>query len=234
MGLGSVSRTDVLHPMFSVSDSTVAPMNVAGRLLAAGGIGYVVGMAPSADVAARWAGGSDLRSRGTGNPGGINASHVLGRKWGAAVSVADIGKGVAAGHLGRVIAGDAGANVAATAAVVGHCFPVGRSGGKGVATSVGQVVATFPSYLPLDMVVAFGTSAVPWLRQRTRTATTIASVTWVVTAALWWRRGLRNPGGVTPTVSLPLAAAASSAVILARFHSEVSKVDAYNRDEPSS
>ncbi|MCQ3808260.1 MAG: glycerol-3-phosphate acyltransferase [Acidimicrobiaceae bacterium] len=96
-----------------------------------------------------------------------------GGSWGAAVSVADIAKGVAAARLGRALAGSAGTNLASTAAVGGHCFPLGRTGGKGVATSIGQVIDTFPFYLPLDVAVALATSALP-LKPGTRTATTAA------------------------------------------------------------
>ncbi len=200
------------------------------RLMAAASSGYLLGMIPSADIAARIARRSDLRLSGTGNPGAMNAGHVLGKSWGAGVSVADIAKGVAAARLGRALAGDAGANLASTAAVGGHCFPLGRTGGKGVATSIGQVIGTFPVYLPLDAAVALATSVLP-LKQRTRTATTVASVTWVLTAAHWWWHGWRNPGGVTPTVSLPLAAASSSAIIALRFAAGAETVDAFNRPE---
>ncbi len=197
------------------------------RLLAVASGGYLLGMIPSADIAARLAKRPDLRTSGTGNPGALNAGHVLGKSWGAAVSVADIAKGVAAARLGRALAGPAGANLASTAAVGGHCFPVGRTGGKGVATSIGQVIGTFPVYLPLDAAVALATSALP-LKRRTRTATTVASTTWVLTAAHWWWHGYRNPGGVTPTVSLPLAAAASSAIIALRFAAGAETVDTFN------
>ena len=143
------------------------------RLLAPASGGYLLGMIPSAEIAARLAGRPDLRASGTGNPGALNAGHVLGKSWGAAVSVADIAKGVAAARLGGALAGPAGANLASTAAVGGHCFPLGRTGGKGVATSIGQVIGTFPVYLPLDAAVAFATSGLP-PKQRTRSATTAA------------------------------------------------------------
>jgi len=158
----------------------------------------------------------------------MNASHVLGKQWGAVVSGLDIGKGVVAARVGRRLGGSSGANIAATAAVVGHCFPIGRRGGKGVATSIGQVVGTFPSYLPIDIGVAVGTSALPFFRQRTRVATTVASATWIGCATLAWRRRFRNVGGVEPTAALPLAAAASSAVIALRFATAAEKVDAFN------
>ncbi|MEQ8842759.1 MAG: glycerol-3-phosphate acyltransferase [Acidimicrobiales bacterium] len=199
--------------------------------LAAAAVGYGVGNLPSADLASRAAGGADLRVAGTRNPGAMNAGHVLGRKWGLAVSAADVGKGFVAGRLGARIGGPAGANIAATAAVVvGHCFPRGRRGGKGVATSVGQVVATFPAYLPVDIAVAVGTSMLPFLRQRTRTATALASATWFGCGLLAWRRGFPNPGGVEPTAALPIAALASSLVIAVRFRTEAENVAAFNQN----
>ena len=198
--------------------------------MAAASGGYLLGMIPSADIAARLARRPDLRASGTGNPGALNAGHVLGKSWGTAVSVADIAKGVAAARLGGALAGPAGANLASTAAVGGHCFPLGRTGGKGVATSIGQVIGTFPVYLPVDAAVAFATSALP-LKQRTRTAAAVASATWVLTAAHWWWHGYRNPGGVTATASLPLAAAASSAIIALRFAAGAETVDTFNRQE---
>ena len=105
------------------------------RTLVAAIVGYLVGTAPSAAIASRLAGSDSLTESGTGNPGGMNAAHVLGTEWGVAVGIADVGKGVVAARLGERLAGPVGANVAATASVVGHCHPIGRVGGKGVATS---------------------------------------------------------------------------------------------------
>ncbi len=213
---------------YPVVKGSIRTRGTVVRLIAAASSGYLLGMIPSADIAARIARRSDLRDAGTGNPGAMNAGHVLGKSWGAAVSSADIAKGYAAARLGRTLAGPAGANLASTAAVTGHCFPPGRTGGKGVATSVGQVLGTFPVYLPLDAAIALATAALP-LKQPTRTATTVASVTWVLSAAHWWWHGLRNPGGVTPTISLPVAAAASSAIIALRFAKGAETVEAFNR-----
>lgn len=196
------------------------------RLALAGACGYALGCVPSADLAARASGGADLRAEGTGNPGGLNVANVLGPRWGAAVSALDVAKGAVAGVLGRRLAGSAGANLAASAAVAGHCFPIGRRGGKGVATSIGQVAATFPVYLPVDIAIGSIVLATPITRRPTRTATTVASAVWVGAATLWWRRGLPNPGGPEPTVFLPLAAVATAVVIAVRFSAEAEQVDA--------
>lgn len=191
------------------------------RLAGSALVGYFAGTIPSADVAARVASGGsvDLRAAGSGNPGGANASKVLGARWGAGVMAADIAKAAVAARAGQRLAGGAGAHVAGTASVLGHCFPVWRGfrgGGKGVACSVGQCLATFPAYLPIDLGVAALTASGPW-RQRARSATVVSSFFWVVGAAVWWRRDLPNAWGPKPTGGLPLAAAISSAVILHRF-----------------
>lgn len=190
------------------------------RLAGAAVAGYLLGTVPSADLACRLATGSTdgLRTAGTRNPGGANALVVLGRSWGYGVMLADIAKGAGACVVGRRLAGDGGAHVAGTAAVVGHCFPAwnGFRGGKGVAASLGQCLATFPVYVPVDLGLAW-VSALPGWKARTFTATAIASTAWVAAAAVWWRRDLPNGWGPRPSAALPVAAAATSAVILQRF-----------------
>ena len=189
-------------------------------LLAAAAAGYACGLLPTADLVARAASGGrrDLRREGSGNPGAANAIAVLGPGWGGVVLAGDVAKGVVACVVGRRLGSGGGANLAGTMAVVGHCFPVTSRfrGGKGVATSAGQVAATLPAYLPIDLGVAYLASTGPW-RRRAWAATTIASVAWVGAAALWWRRGWPNLWGPPPTASLPLAAAATSALIFTRF-----------------
>ena len=189
-------------------------------LAAAAAFGYLAGTLPSADLASRLAGSrTDLRSVGSGNPGAANAIAHLGPAWGYAVMAADVTKGAVAARAGNRLAGGAGAHLAGTAAVVGHCFPVwsGFRGGKGVAASAGQCLATFPVYTPIDLGVAAATAASPRWRRRSFAATALASAAWVAAGTLWWRRGWHNAWGPPATAGLPLAAAASSAVILYRF-----------------
>jgi glycerol-3-phosphate acyltransferase PlsY len=184
-------------------------------------LGYLLGTIPSADIAAKAAMGrsGDLRSEGTGNPGAANAAKVLGAKWGAAVMVADVAKGAVASAVGRRTAGDVGAHVGGVAAVAGHCWPVwtGFRGGKGVATSVGQCLMTFPVYVPIDMAVAVATAMSPRWKARAQAATGAASATWVASSAIWaWRRW-PNLWGPAASPALPVAAAATSAMVLYRF-----------------
>jgi len=211
-------------------------MPTLGGLGAAVLAGYLAGTLPSSRLAMELAGRGDLDPMldGTGNPGGVNTSHLLGKKWGAAVTAVDMAKAMMASRVGRRLAGDVGATVAATAAVIGHCHPPNRKGGKGIATSLGQVVATFPVYLPIDMTVAFSTAAVPWFRQRTRVAAGVASASWVGCSLLWWRRGLPNPGGVSTTIALPATALVSSLVIAERFRAEAASVAVFNQSVTSA
>lgn len=203
----AVDATDTIRP---------TSWGVAGAAL----LGYSAGLVPSAALAARIAtrGAVDLRSVGTGNPGGANAAAVLGKRWGYAVMAADIAKGALACRAGRRLAGDAGQHVAGVAAVAGHCYPVttGLRGGKGVATSVGQCLATLPAYVPVDLGIATAVAAGPW-RRRAFAATMASAVTWVAASVLWWRRQLPNAWGGRPTIGAPLAAAASSGLIASRF-----------------
>ncbi len=187
-------------------------------LLASAAAGYLIGTVPCADAAARLAtgGSTDLRDRGTGNPGAVNAMAVLGTGWGGAILAADLAKGALACTAGRRLAGPAGAHAAGTACLVGHCFPVwnGFRGGKGVAVSLGHCAATFPAYLPIDLGVAW---YVGKRTGRTLPGTAAASATWVAAGLLWWRKGWPNGWGPAPSAALPVSAAASSAVIMYRF-----------------
>jgi len=190
------------------------------RLSGAVLLGYLTGTAPSADLVSRLVGaaGVDLRSKGTRNPGAANALLVLGRGWGYTILAADIAKGAVACVVGRRLAGDIGAHAGGTAAVIGHCFPFwkGFKGGKGVAVSAGQCLATFPAYVPLDLAVAGATVAGRW-RSRTFTTTVVASSAWVVAGVLWWLRAWPNAWGPRPSPALPVANAVSTAVIVSRF-----------------
>jgi glycerol-3-phosphate acyltransferase PlsY len=131
---------------------------------------------------------------------------------------ADVAKGVAACAWGTKSAGDVGAHVAGVAAVAGHCYPPWSRfrGGKGVATSFGQCVATFPAYAPLDAALATAVARIPGLRRPALVSVAVSSGAWVLAGVLWWRRGLPNLWGPRPTAALPVASAATVLVIASR------------------
>jgi glycerol-3-phosphate acyltransferase PlsY len=199
---------------------------VADVILAvlAAAVGYLLGTIPSAGVVAWLAtrGEINLREAGSGNPGAINAIKTLGARWGLVVLVADIAKGLAAGVVGLLIGGDAGAYAAATAAIAGHIFPVWSRfrGGKGVATSAGACLAVFPAYFPIDMAVA-GASALK--SRRADLGTQVACFVWIASALVWWLADLPNLWGPDPSVGLFLFAVIGSTMILYKFRAAARK-----------
>jgi glycerol-3-phosphate acyltransferase PlsY len=96
---------------------------------------YLLGSIPFAWLFVKAAGRGDVRQIGSGNVGATNAMRAAGWKIALPIALLDIGKGVAAVLLMRVVTPNPDWVAAAgLAAVVGHCFPVG---GKGVATGAG-------------------------------------------------------------------------------------------------
>jgi glycerol-3-phosphate acyltransferase PlsY len=180
-------------------------------------VGYVIGMFPSADLVARLAsrGSVDLRASGSGNPGGLNAARVLGRKWGLLVIVLDTAKGVVAGFAGLAI-GDAAAYAAGTGVVAGHCWPVynGFRGGKGVAAAGGSFFPVFPPMFPID---GLSTAAVAYLGKSSRLAIKVALVIWVLSAAVWWAADLPMWWGPEPGPGLLVYSVLGAGMIQARF-----------------
>jgi glycerol-3-phosphate acyltransferase PlsY len=190
------------------------------RLLGVAAGAYLMGSTPSADIAARVVSGGaiDVRAGGTGNPGGTNARRLLGSGVGYAVVVADVGKGFVACAWGRRRADEVGAHVAGVAAVAGHCYPPWARfrGGKGVATSFGQCLYTFPVWAPVDVAVAVAASRIPRLRRPSLVAVGASSLLWLAASVVWWRRGLPNLWGPPPTATLPLANGATVLLIATR------------------
>jgi glycerol-3-phosphate acyltransferase PlsY len=179
--------------------------------------GYLIGTFPSADIVTRLVtrGHVDLRASGSGNPGGLNAARVLGRRWGLLVIALDAAKGALAGFVGLAL-GDAAAYAAGTAVIAGHCWPVwsGFRGGKGVAAAGGSYFAVFPPMVPVNGLVTLGVVAVT---RRSGVAIRTALTVWVASAAVWWAADLPNWWGPEPGPGMLAAAVVGSAMILARF-----------------
>ena len=192
-------------------------MSDVGQVLVGALVGYVIGMFPSADLVARLAsrGAVDLRASGSGNPGGLNAARVLGKKWGLLVIVLDAAKGALAGVIG-VAMGDPGAYAAGTAVIAGHCWPVynGFRGGKGVAAAGGSFFSVFPPMVPVDGLT---TAAVAFLGKRSRLAIKVALVLWVAAAGVWWAADWPMWWGPEPGVGLLIYAVLGAAMIQLRF-----------------
>jgi glycerol-3-phosphate acyltransferase PlsY len=185
---------------------------------AAAVLGYLLGSLPSADLASRLAtrGDVDLRARGSGNPGATNAAQVLGKGWGAAVLVADVAKGVAAGFAGHLLGGDTGAYVAATFVIAGHIAPPWSRfrGGKGAATSAGACLAVFPVYFPIYIALA---ALVAIVSHSSEVAAQVSGAAWIAAAIAWWAAGLPNGWGPEPGFGLVAFVVVSTVMILAKF-----------------
>jgi acyl phosphate:glycerol-3-phosphate acyltransferase len=192
-------------------------MSDVWRVVVGALVGYLVGTFPTADLVTRLVtrGAVDIRTSGSGNPGGLNAVRVIGKKWGAVVIVLDAAKGALAGFIGLAI-GDAAAYAAGTAVVAGHCWPVwtGFRGGKGVAAAGGSFASVFPPLFVLDGIV---TGAVAVTTRRSTVAVRTACGVWVVAAGVWWAAGLSNWWGPDPGPGLFVYAVLGAGMVLWRF-----------------
>jgi len=109
---------------------------------------YLLGSIPFGLLVARAWGGVDLRRVGSGNIGATNVLRAVGKGAAAFTLLGDIGKGAVAVALGRWFGMSATLlAVVALAAVVGHLLPLfgGFRGGKGVATTLGVILAAMPA-----------------------------------------------------------------------------------------
>lgn len=105
--------------------------------------GYLLGSVPFGLVLTRAAGLGDIRQIGSGNIGATNVLRTGHKGLALATLLLDGGKGAIAVGLAWALAGRDAALLAGFAAVLGHNFPIWLNfkGGKGVATTIGTLVA---------------------------------------------------------------------------------------------
>lgn len=118
-------------------------------------IGYLLGTISFAVIIAR-SKGVDIFKEGSGNPGATNVKRILGKKWGNAVFALDALKGFTAAGLPLMVYGDDRlAVIGLIAAISGHSFSVFLKfrGGKGVATTIGGLLALMCPALLIGLVV---------------------------------------------------------------------------------
>jgi glycerol-3-phosphate acyltransferase PlsY len=120
-----------------IIDSTLAVLALWAVL------GYLIGSIAFGLVLARLMNLGDLRAIGSGNIGATNVLRTGNKKAAALTLIFDGGKGAVAVLLARYFAGEDAAQIAALAAMLGHCYPVWLKfkGGKGVATFLGILLA---------------------------------------------------------------------------------------------
>ncbi len=119
------------------------------QLLAAVAAGYLVGSIPFGLVLTRISGAGDIRDIGSGNIGATNVLRTGKKGLALLTLVLDGGKGalvvwLVSRNWGFMLNLDAGL-LAGMAAVLGHAFPVWLKfrGGKGVATTLGMLAASY-------------------------------------------------------------------------------------------
>lgn len=152
-------------------------------LLLFAAIGYLLGSFPSGVVVVRFWKGQDLRKLGSGHTGGRNVRRVAGLAPAVLAVLGDAAKALVAVRLAEIAGPQPWAvPVAATAAVVGHCWPLytGFQGGMGLGCA--SFILLYLSPLSFFLLVP---AFVVWyvlFRQRYRAA---AATALTAPVALW-------------------------------------------------
>ena len=125
----------------------MTPLNIALVSI----VGYLLGAISFAVIVAR-SKGVDILKYGSGNPGATNVTRALGSKFGNIVFACDALKGFIAAGWPLLWMGEAGLQlgiIGLIASIIGHSFSVFLKfkGGKGVATTMGGLVAIMPIVL---------------------------------------------------------------------------------------
>lgn len=121
-------------------------------------ISYLIGSITTGDIVAHLK-RVDLRGQGSGSIGATNVFRAMGWFYASIVLIGDALKGVIAVLLGNKLIGVIGgfdfAILSGIAAIVGHNWPIftGFRGGKGIATSLGVIIALTTKSLPIVSVV---------------------------------------------------------------------------------
>lgn len=120
-------------------------------------IAYLIGSLNTSIIIAKVLGNPDPRTQGSGNAGATNVLRTNGKKQAAWVLAGDIVKGIIAVLLARLFhVHGFMLGLVALAAVIGHVFPLyfQFKGGKGVATSIGVLLALY-IWIGIISMVAF-------------------------------------------------------------------------------
>lgn len=107
---------------------------------------YFLGNISTGLLVGRAVGHIDIRKTGSGNAGTTNIMRTLGWFPSVLTLLGDVLKAVIAVLFGSMLAGETGQYIAGVAVLLGHNWPVcfGFKGGKGMASSLGIIIATEP------------------------------------------------------------------------------------------
>jgi glycerol-3-phosphate acyltransferase PlsY len=190
-------------------------------LIPAAPLGYLLGAIPFGLIIGRLTRGIDLREFGSHRTGATNALRTLGLPAAALVFLLDVGKGIAAVLVARLLFADDplvewAAAVAGFAAIIGHNWSVfiRFTGGRGVATSAGALGAMSPWTI---LVVAPIVVGLIW---RTRYVS-VGSITGGLLAPLvtvaFWLGGLASVPAIVYALAAGLLVTAAHADNIARL-----------------
>ena len=133
-------------------------MNFIWQIALVCSAGYLLGSLSFATVIAKRY-GVDILREGSRNPGATNVKRILGKRAGNTVFVLDFLKGCAAVLIPLILASPDNREVLAIlallAAIAGHSFSIflGFRGGKGVAVTMGGLIALVPVVVAIGIVV---------------------------------------------------------------------------------
>lgn len=132
-------------------------------------LAYLAGSIPTAVWYGKIFHGVDVRQHGSGNAGATNSLRTLGKKAGIIVLIVDFLKGFLAVKAASLFSTETDSIlplIMGLAVIAGHIFPIFAQfrGGKGVATAMGVLVATFPwaalGCMVVFMIIVFATKYV--------------------------------------------------------------------------
>lgn len=187
-------------------------MNSTLILILTGVTAYLVGAIPFGYLVGRMR-GVDIRTVGSRNIGATNVFRSIGKLWGIATFILDLGKGWCGATVMPALMvqlmGAEGAVPAAelrlaggVCAVVGHTWPVYLrfKGGKGVATSAGMLIGLAPQAVG----IALAGWIVTFVAGRYVSLASIAAAV-VLGVAIWFEPFRPDAGWVLPAVLTLLA-----------------------------
>lgn len=164
-------------------------------------IGYLAGSIPFGLLLAKATGQGDIRKIGSGNIGATNVLRT-GRKDIAAITlILDAAKAGLTGWIIQSWLGVPFGYVAATAALIGHCYPIWLKfkGGKGVATFFGGL---FALVWPIGIVAALVWLATAVITKYSSLGALIACVISTLVAIIFMPQGAGVMVGVMAAIIL--------------------------------
>lgn len=167
VGTGALGLFDLLGSMgigdlASLLGLPVSPWPTYGIWFLLVAAGYLLGSVPTGLIVGRLVKGIDIRKFGSGKVGATNSLRTLGAAPSAVVFAGDVGKAAIMVLVARWVGAPTTIQtLAGVAAVAGHCWSayIAFGGGRGVASSLGAVLAISPVAALIGLAAAIGVAA---------------------------------------------------------------------------